>query len=72
MSGNVDEWTRSAWRASYAEGEGEESSQALRVVRGGAFINTSGFVRSAARDRLYLGSWSGDLGFRVVLSPFPL
>jgi formylglycine-generating enzyme required for sulfatase activity len=72
MSGNVWEWTRSVWRESYAEKEASESAQSLRVVRGGAFNNTSRNVRCAFRDRDYPDYRDANIGFRVVLSPFPL
>jgi formylglycine-generating enzyme required for sulfatase activity len=72
MSGNVWEWTRSVWRKSYAEKEASESAQSLRVVRGGAFSNSSGVVRCAYRLRNFPDDRVVSLGFRVVLSPFPL
>jgi formylglycine-generating enzyme required for sulfatase activity len=77
MSGNVWEWTRSAYRGyPYVSGDGREdaavSPQVLRVLRGGAFPDSSRRVRCAYRrggDPVYR---SGLIGFRVVLSPFPL
>jgi formylglycine-generating enzyme required for sulfatase activity len=72
MSGNVWEWTRSVWRGSYSEKEASESAQAFRVVRGGAFYHTSGLVRCACRDGYYPVNRYDGIGFRVVLSPFPL
>ena len=63
MSGNVWEWTRDL----------EQSSQEpLRVLRGGAFYNRSGLVRCAYRVRRSPDLWSGSIGFRVVVAPFPL
>ncbi|HVR99582.1 MAG TPA: SUMF1/EgtB/PvdO family nonheme iron enzyme, partial [Thermoanaerobaculia bacterium] len=85
MAGNVWEWTRTLWGEDalkptfaypYAAGDGREdldaSSQDLRVLRGGAFLINSRHVRCAYRGRDYPGSWLVSIGFRVVLSPFPL
>jgi formylglycine-generating enzyme required for sulfatase activity len=85
MSGNVWEWTRTLrgedpgkpqYSYPYQAGDGREdltaSQQVLRVVRGGAFVSSARDVRCAYRR------WDGPdvrydfLGFRVVLSPFPL
>lgn len=77
MSGNVWEWTRSAYRGyPYVSGEGREnaavSPQVLRVLRGGAFDDSSRSVRCAYRIRLGPDDGLVFIGFRVVLSPFPL
>lgn len=85
MSGNVWEWTRSLrgedvmkpeFSYPYAAGDGREdleaSSQVLRVLRGGAFYGASRLVRCAYRDWSLPDFRSGNIGFRVVLSPFPL
>jgi formylglycine-generating enzyme required for sulfatase activity len=85
MSGNVWEWTRSLWGKDvmkpqfaypYAAGDGREdveaSEQILRVVRGGAFHDSSWDVRCAYRSWHYPDPRYDDIGFRVVLSPFPL
>jgi formylglycine-generating enzyme required for sulfatase activity len=76
MAGNVWEWTRSLWGdhpypADAAERRKREvlGTEAPRVLRGGAFLNSPYGVRGAARS---LGpGYRGDYGgFRVVLSPF--
>ncbi len=82
MSGNVLEWTRSLWgnkvgkadfQYPYKAEDGLENLDAdrnvLRILRGGAFINESRYVRCADRDRdnPNYGDW--NIGFRVVLSP---
>ena len=77
LSGNVWEWTRTQdEKYPYVLGDGREdlkaSSQILRVLRGGAFGWGSVSVRCASRFRLISDGWVDDVGFRVVLSPFPL
>jgi formylglycine-generating enzyme required for sulfatase activity len=85
MSGNVWEWTRSLWGEDhrkpgfgypYQAGDGREDleapSQVLRVLRGGAFGSYSEYVRCAFRAWSGPDARSGNIGFRVVLSPFPL
>lgn len=74
MSGNVWEWTRSAYGAyPYVAEDGREdlkgSSRNDCEVRGGAFYAASRSIRCAARP--WLDPWYADAGFRVVLSPFP-
>jgi formylglycine-generating enzyme required for sulfatase activity len=76
MAGNVWEWTRSLWDREYpyVPNDGRENLEAggARVVRGGAFDFTSGFVRCAFRLSLNPAQWVRGLGFRVVLGPgFP-
>jgi formylglycine-generating enzyme required for sulfatase activity len=79
MSGNVWEWTRSLF-ADYPYPEsGEtlrerEDSKAggSRVLRGGSFGNTPGSVRCTSRLNSVPDYWNAYIGFRVVLSPFPL
>jgi len=60
MTGNVWEWTASEW----------EPGSDLRVLRGGAFIIDTWFVRCAYRYCWYPDTRSGDLGVRLVLSPY--
>ncbi len=83
MSGNVWEWTRSLWGPDWQEAEfkypyvasdGREdfASPARRVLRGGAFDGGPGDVRCAVRFRLEPGVRHDFIGFRVVVSPFPL
>ncbi|MBN1137953.1 MAG: SUMF1/EgtB/PvdO family nonheme iron enzyme [Anaerolineae bacterium] len=80
MAGNVWEWTRSKWGKSsirrpdygypYDPADGRESLDGtdLRVVRGGAWNNTSRLARCAFRDRYFGGSWYDNMGFRVSVS----
>lgn len=77
MSGNVWEWTRSVFEASYPETEEhwlkseQRENKQSRVLRGGAFGNDSRFVRCASRDCFYPSDRSNlNFGFRVVLSPY--
>ncbi len=79
MSGNVLEWTRSAF-GEYPYPESGRSLQereqavgaAPRVLRGGAFVNLPRGVRCAYRDSGAPDLRGVSIGFRVVLSPFPL
>jgi formylglycine-generating enzyme required for sulfatase activity len=75
MSGNVWEWTRSHYRDyPYDSEDGRENLEAgtdvLRVLRGGAFFITEGYVRCAARLRDNPNARDRDSGFRVVVAPF--
>ncbi len=83
QSGNVWEWTRSVWGSSYGEadfkypyvaddGREDLESPSLRVLRGGAFDFEPGYVRCAVRRGLGPGERVDLIGFRVVVSPFPL
>jgi formylglycine-generating enzyme required for sulfatase activity len=85
LSGNVWEWTRSLWGEDWEEprfaypyvaDDGREdiaaSPQVLRVLRGGAFYFNSRLVRCAFRFRFNPDYRYDNIGFRVVLSPFPL
>ena len=57
MSGNVWEWTSSAYSA----------TDAVRVIRGGSWRSDNpSFVRSANRSRCYPSSQYGSLGFRCA------
>jgi formylglycine-generating enzyme required for sulfatase activity len=82
MSGNVWEWTRSLWGKNvipssfgypYDPGDGREDLSAgndiLRVLRGGAYFDVSGFLRCASRYRSNPDDRYWLVGFRVVLSP---
>jgi formylglycine-generating enzyme required for sulfatase activity len=71
MSGNVWEWTRSAFEHyPYDPSDGREDLEVgddvLRVMRGGAFYNSQWRMRCASRrgDDPYFRNWS--IGFRVV------
>jgi formylglycine-generating enzyme required for sulfatase activity len=85
LSGNVWEWTRSLWGEDlgqpsfvypYVADDRREdfaaSPRVLRVLRGGAFDYGSWSVRCASRGRDGPDSRDDLIGFRVVLSPFPL
>jgi formylglycine-generating enzyme required for sulfatase activity/energy-coupling factor transporter ATP-binding protein EcfA2 len=74
LTGNVFEWTQSVDQGAPGEGQEdeEESAKLPRVLRGGAFGNGSRRVRCAYRLWDHPDSRYGFVGFRVVLSPFPL
>jgi formylglycine-generating enzyme required for sulfatase activity len=85
LSGNVWEWTRSLWGEAsgkpqfpypYRAGDGRENLEAprevLRVLRGGAFFDVASDVRCGYRLFYLPGLRRDHIGFRVVLSPFPL
>ncbi|HEV7509444.1 MAG TPA: SUMF1/EgtB/PvdO family nonheme iron enzyme [Thermoanaerobaculia bacterium] len=77
MSGNVWEWTRSEkgpypYKAEDGRESLEISAKSLRVLRGGAFDDPAGGVRCAYRNWDFPDYRGVSLGFRVVLSPFPL
>ncbi|MFL6235043.1 MAG: formylglycine-generating enzyme family protein, partial [Thermoanaerobaculia bacterium] len=77
LSGNVFEWTRSLagdypYEPVAAREELEASSEVFRVLRGGAFSHESRFVRCAFRGWGNPDIRDVGIGFRVVLSPFPL
>lgn len=79
MAGNVWEWTRSLWGKDlfkptfaypYHSTDGRENLKApddvRRVLRGGSWFDSAGFVRCASR--IHGGPWfrNGDVGFRLV------
>ncbi len=74
MAGNVWEWCRTKWREDYRDYEKKADDrldgEAARVLRGGAFHNSTGFVRCAFRGGYHPGSRDGSFGFRVVASTF--
>ena len=73
MSGNVWEWTRSAWKKyPYRADDGREESDAesSRVLRGGSFIDLQQSVRCSYRGSGGPGGRDSGGGFRVVVSPF--
>ena len=71
MSGNVWEWCRTRWQASYEDYRDDNALEgsALRVLRGGSFVFDRFGARCTCRGRgnpYY--DWY-DCGFRVVVSP---
>ncbi|MBL9175224.1 MAG: SUMF1/EgtB/PvdO family nonheme iron enzyme [Verrucomicrobiales bacterium] len=83
MAGNVWEWTRSLWGKEawkpefgypYRAEDGREDELALkegpRVLRGGSWGNPAGLARCACRDWGEPVGRYGDVGFRLVASPF--
>jgi formylglycine-generating enzyme required for sulfatase activity len=83
MSGNVWEWTLSAWRKDrgspefkypYVPGDGrervEDVEKMVRVLRGGTYVAGSRRVRCADRRWRVPDYRGGSLGFRVVVAPF--
>ncbi len=73
MSGNVWEWCRTRWQASYRDYQDDNDleGKAPRVVRGGAFYDIQGYVRCAVRHGFVPDLRYDVAGFRVVwaLSP---
>jgi formylglycine-generating enzyme required for sulfatase activity len=74
MSGNVWEWCRTKWQESYRDyrDDNELEDEATRVLRGGAFYGSEGFVRCASRLGDVPNFWDSYVGFRVVVAPGPL
>lgn len=74
MAGNVREWVADAWRAGYpgapADGvaytTGSQDAAELKVVRGGAYIDGPGALRSGARYKLPANTADAYTGFRVL------
>lgn len=81
MSGNVWEWTLSAWgedwrspdfRYPYKPDDGRnevEAKEVFRMVRGGPCFDDSRLLRCAYRNRRDPGLRDDDVGFRVVVAP---
>lgn len=72
MSGNVWEWTRSPYQPyPYTEADDREGldTEALWVMRGGAFNDGPQNIRAPGRGGADPGARRPFLGFRVVLTP---
>lgn len=73
-AGNVWEWTQDCWHENYnnAPGNGsawlekDEGDCNRRVVRGGSWDDRPRNLRSADRDRDYIGGAFNNLGFRIA------
>lgn len=70
FSGNVYEWTNTAFRSyPYDKLDGREDTElhdVWRVVRGASWLNNSFAARCSFRYRKYPYAWFNDHGFRVV------
>jgi len=69
LSGNVWEWTSSAWRENYTKDKIDDVK--YRTLRGGAFLNDDDIVRCAFRDRGVPVNVFNSYGFRVVVVSRP-
>jgi formylglycine-generating enzyme required for sulfatase activity len=71
LSGNVWEWCRTKWQASYEDYRDEDDLEGgdARVLRGGAFDVESWFVRCAYRYWNLPNDGSYNVGFRIVVAP---
>ncbi len=72
LAGNVWEWCHSIYKPyPYRADDGRENekSDALRVLRGGSWLDGRVHARAAVRYRDSPDSFSGDVGVRVVFSP---
>jgi formylglycine-generating enzyme required for sulfatase activity len=75
MAGNVWEWSHSAYKSypyNVNDGREDEQKDVSRVLRGGSYFDEGSNLRCAFRFRL--APFDGDdyLGFRVVVSSFPI
>lgn len=84
QSGNIWEWTRTLWGVGrweagfsypYDASDGREDIEASaavpRVLRGGSYIGLSRLARCAYRYGSVPSFKQFNIGFRVVLAPFP-
>jgi formylglycine-generating enzyme required for sulfatase activity len=75
MAGNAWQWTADCWNETYSGAPADGTAWTIsgcfsgRVVRGGSWVDNSGFLRAAARDKS--PDVSNDVGFRLArtLSP---
>ena len=71
MSGNVDEWVEDKWHNNYQGAPADGSAwlaggSMSRVFRGGSWLGTSNFVRSAIRFGYVPDDRLNYIGFRIV------
>jgi formylglycine-generating enzyme required for sulfatase activity len=72
MLGNVWEWSEDCWHSNYDDAPRDGSAWTTggdcrrRVLRGGSWVNSPGFVRSADRSGYYPDDRYFDNGFRVA------
>jgi len=71
MHGNVWEWCQDIWQDAYPGGDVRdhvgEGKGWLRVARGGSWLYSAAYCRSANRDSYGPNNHCSDIGFRVVL-----
>jgi len=76
MSGNVWEWCATEWQGSYAEYLEKENNDpkgdVARVVRGGSYSSEGSYLRCAFRLNRNPYYRRDGIGFRVVVSSFPI
>jgi formylglycine-generating enzyme required for sulfatase activity len=74
MHGNVWEWCMDHWHENYENAptdgsawlDKNASEDAQRVLRGGSWIDSPSYCRSASRNRIRAGVRNYDLGFRLI------
>jgi formylglycine-generating enzyme required for sulfatase activity len=74
MVGNVFEWTEDCAHHSYSSAPADGSAWleanggdcSIRILRGGCWINSPVYLRTANRDGGSSGSRDGDIGFRIA------
>ena len=76
MHGNVWEWVEDCWNNSYAgsprDGSAWRSGNcAVRVLRGGSWVNVPSFLRAAYRNLITTGGRVNNSGFRVARTLAP-
>ena len=74
--GNVWEWTQDCWNDSYSGAPSDGSAWGRgtcgrRVLRGGSWLSTPRFLRSAGRNRNTAGTRDSIIGFRVARTITP-
>jgi formylglycine-generating enzyme required for sulfatase activity len=73
MSGNLWEWTQDCWNDSYATGTADGSAREFgncgkRVIRGGSWGFSQGYLHAAKRVSSDAGARGIDTGFRVTIT----